>query len=99
MRRVSRSFACSSLPGPMDLPRARSARASACPPPRSLSTCRGLCRRDLVAARRAGRQIFYAARYERMTALLRFLVEDCCARAPSGCLPGCPSTLLDRGRR
>jgi len=58
-----------------------------------------LVQADLIAARRAGRQIFYAARYERMTALLRFLVEDCCARAPSGCLPGCPSTLLDRGRR
>lgn len=58
-----------------------------------------LVQANLVTARRAGRQIYYAARYERLTALLRFLVEDCCAGAPSGCLPGCPSTLLDRGCR
>lgn len=57
-----------------------------------------LVQADLVTARRAGRQIFYAAHYERLTALLRFLIEDCCASAPCGCLPGCPSTLLDRGR-
>jgi DNA-binding transcriptional ArsR family regulator len=58
-----------------------------------------LLQADLVTARRAGRQIFYAARYERLTALLRFLIEDCCASAPCGCLPGCPSTLLDPNRQ
>jgi DNA-binding transcriptional ArsR family regulator len=44
-------------------------------------------------------RLVHAARYERLTALLRFLAEDCCARAPSGCVQGCPSTLLGRGRR
>jgi DNA-binding transcriptional ArsR family regulator len=58
-----------------------------------------LVQANLVTARRAGRQIYYAARYERLTALLRFLVEDCCASAPSGCLPGCPSRLLGWDRR
>lgn len=57
-----------------------------------------LVQADLITARRTGRQIFYAAHYERLTALLRFLIEDCCASAPGGCLPGCPSTLLDRVR-
>lgn len=56
-----------------------------------------LAQADLITARRVGRQIFYAAHYERLTALLRFLVEDCCANAPGGCLPGCPGTLLDLG--
>lgn len=56
-----------------------------------------LVQADLVTARRAGRQIFYAAAYERLTELLRFLVDDCCANAPSGCLPGCPIRLVDRG--
>ena len=57
-----------------------------------------LVQADLVTAHRAGPQIFYGARYERLTALLRFLVEDRCGGAPSGCPPGCPSTLLDRDR-
>ena len=57
-----------------------------------------LVQADLITARRAGRQIFYAAHYERLITLLRFLIEDCCASAPGGCLPGCPSTLLDQGR-
>jgi ArsR family transcriptional regulator len=57
-----------------------------------------LVQADLITARRVGRQIFYAAHYERLTALLRFLIEDCCASAPGGCLPGCPSTLPDQGR-
>lgn len=54
-----------------------------------------LVQADLVTARRAGRQIFYSVRYERLNGLLRFLVEDCCAQAPSGCLPGCPTNLGD----
>lgn len=53
-----------------------------------------LVQADLVIARRMGRQIFYAVRYERLTALVRFLIEDCCASAPSGCLPGCPTNLF-----
>ncbi|MDE2379127.1 metalloregulator ArsR/SmtB family transcription factor [Bradyrhizobium sp.] len=32
----------------------------------------------LVSARRDGRSIIYAARYERMNALLGFLTENCC---------------------
>ena len=54
-----------------------------------------LVQADLVIARRMGRQIFYAIRYERLTALMRFLIEDCCASAPSGCLPECPTKLFD----
>jgi ArsR family transcriptional regulator len=64
-------------------------------PPNGLSFhLNRLVQADLITARRAGRQIFYAAHYERLNALLRFLLEDCCAKAPSGCLPGCPTTLI-----
>ena len=56
-----------------------------------------LVQADLVIARRSGRQIFYAVRYERLNTLVRFLIEDCCASAPSGCLPGCPLKLPDEG--
>ena len=41
----------------------------------------------LVSARRAGRSIIYAARYETMNQLLAFLVEDCCAGTSAICAP------------
>lgn len=41
----------------------------------------------LVASRRDGRSIIYAADYERMGALLSFLVEDCCKGSSGTCDP------------
>lgn len=45
----------------------------------------------LVRMRRVGRYQYYAVDYRRLSALVGFLVEDCCANAPDGCMPGCPS--------
>ena len=45
----------------------------------------------LVRMRRAGRNQYYAVDYQQLSALVSFLVEDCCANAPRGCMPGCPS--------
>ncbi len=39
----------------------------------------------LVTARREGRSIIYAARYQTMDALIAFLTENCCSRVP--CAP------------
>jgi ArsR family transcriptional regulator len=39
----------------------------------------------LVTARRDGRSIIYAARYETMDALIAFLTENCCGGVP--CMP------------
>lgn len=39
----------------------------------------------LIVARRDGRHIFYAADYERMRAVLAFLVDDCCNGQPEIC--------------
>ena len=65
-------------------------------PPNALSFhLSRLVQADLVTSRRAGRQIFYAVEYERLRGLLNFLLEDCCANAPSGCLPGCPTKPID----
>jgi ArsR family transcriptional regulator, arsenate/arsenite/antimonite-responsive transcriptional repressor len=36
----------------------------------------------LVTVRREGRSMIYAARFEKMNALLGFLTENCCAGAP-----------------
>lgn len=41
----------------------------------------------LVASRRVGRSIIYSAAYDRMRALLAFLMEDCCAGSPEICAP------------
>ena len=39
----------------------------------------------LIRARRESRNIIYAADYERMRALLSFLMEDCCQGRPEIC--------------
>src|ERR1700693_1992589 len=41
----------------------------------------------LVTVRREGRSMIYAAQFDTMNALLRFLTENCCARAPEKCAP------------
>jgi DNA-binding transcriptional ArsR family regulator len=41
----------------------------------------------LIASRREGRSIIYTARYDRMTELLAFLVEDCCGGKAEVCAP------------
>lgn len=44
-----------------------------------------LANAGLVRSRRMGRSIIYAADYQRMRALLDFLVADCCAGHPEIC--------------
>jgi ArsR family transcriptional regulator len=46
-----------------------------------------LTRTGLTSATRDGRSIVYAADYARMSGLLAFLVEDCCAGAADVCSP------------
>jgi len=41
----------------------------------------------LVSARRDGRSMIYTAGYDRMSELLAFLMEDCCAGKPEICAP------------
>lgn len=41
----------------------------------------------LIAARRDGRSIIYAADFETMSALLQFLTKDCCGGRPEICAP------------
>ncbi|HWK68615.1 MAG TPA: metalloregulator ArsR/SmtB family transcription factor [Rhizobiaceae bacterium] len=44
-------------------------------------------RGGLVTARREARSIVYSAEYEALSGLIRFLMEDCCARNPAICEP------------
>ena len=41
----------------------------------------------LVVSRREGRSIIYSAGYDRMAALLGFIMEDCCQGWPAICAP------------
>ena len=50
---------------------------------------------QLVQARRDGRSIIYAVRFDAMRALLSFLTEDCCAGSAEVCAP---RTIAARSR-
>lgn len=57
-------------------------------PPNSLSANLSiLSHAGLVESRREGRSIIYTAAYPRMTALLAYLVGDCCQGSPAICAP------------
>ncbi len=60
-------------------------------PPNSLSFHLGrLVNAGLIACRRSGRNLFYAADYARIAELVRFLSDGGCADAADGCLQVCP---------
>jgi DNA-binding transcriptional ArsR family regulator len=54
----------------------------------------------LITQRRLSRQVFYAADYAAMNALIGYLTENCCGRGVSRCEPGCqPSSSLGKARK
>ena len=55
-------------------------------------------RAGLLAARRRGRQIFYAADFQAMRQLVGFLLDDCCHGHPEICA-GLGSVAGSRGRK
>jgi DNA-binding transcriptional ArsR family regulator len=56
--------------------------------PNTLSGCLNvLTGAGLVEHRRVGRSVIHKARFEEVTALLRFLMEDCCAGTSEICSP------------
>lgn len=68
-------------------------------PANSLSFHLGrLVNAGLIRGRRQGRHLYYAVAYARLSELVGFLADDCCAAAPEGCLPDCPSVLSTTGR-
>lgn len=46
-----------------------------------------LARTGLISSRRESRSIIYSADYARITALIGFLMEDCCQGRPEICAP------------
>jgi DNA-binding transcriptional ArsR family regulator len=73
--------------GPDGLAAGQIARATDTVPQTLSGNLTVLAHAGLIAGRRAGRSIIYAADYERMRDLLGFLMEDCCGGAPEICAP------------
>jgi DNA-binding transcriptional ArsR family regulator len=53
----------------------------------------------LVSARREGRCLFYAVRFERMKGLVGFLTDECCSQASGACDADCNPVALPMKRR
>jgi len=71
--------------GPQGLPSGEIAEHLAIPPTRMSFHLATLERSGLVASRRDGRRILYAASFDEMRQLLGFITEDCCGGNPGIC--------------
>lgn len=68
-------------------------------PANSLSFHLGrLVNAGLIRNRRQGRHVYYAVEYVRLSALVGFLVDDCCAAVPEGCIPDYLGVRATSGR-
>lgn len=66
-------------------------------PPNTLSSNLNILSNvGLIASRREGRSIIYAACYGNMTGLLEYLMQDCCNGAPEICAPLADMALKSR---
>jgi DNA-binding transcriptional ArsR family regulator len=72
--------------GPSGLAASRIADALGIPPSSLSFHLKELTNANLIMPRQEGRFIIYAARFDRMNALLGFLTENCCGGSP------CPPT-------
>ena len=73
--------------GPDGMAAGEIARATGSPQSSLSANLTILSNAGLIVPRRDGRSIIYRAAYDRMTGLLAFLMEDCCAGKPEICAP------------
>lgn len=71
--------------GPEGISAGEIARQLEVPPNTLSSNLTILTHAGLIEGRREGRSIIYSAKYENMTALLEYLMEDCCGGSPEIC--------------
>ncbi|MGE0223684.1 MAG: ArsR/SmtB family transcription factor [Acetobacteraceae bacterium] len=71
--------------GPGGLPAGAIAERLSVPPSSLTFHLQHLQRAGLIAQRRAGRQLIYAADYDRMNGLVGFLTENCCRGGDTAC--------------
>jgi len=59
-----------------------------------------LAHAQLIGSRRDGRNLFYSANFERMSALIGFLTDNCCSMADEPCDTNCqPVTVATQRKR
>ncbi len=69
-------------------------------PPSSLTFhTQALVRAGLVAQRRVGRQLIYAADFAAMNDLVVYLTENCCGQGKVACTPACNPALPSAAAR
>ena len=73
--------------GPDGLPAGVVAERLGVPPSSLTFHLQQLLHAKLVTQRRVGRQIFYAAEYGAMNALMTYLTDNCCAGDAAACAP------------
>lgn len=71
--------------GPEGIPAGEIARRMGIAPNTLSSNLTILIHAGLIENRREGRSIIYSAKYENMTALLEYLMQDCCGGSPEIC--------------
>jgi DNA-binding transcriptional ArsR family regulator len=84
--------------GPDGMPAGEVATALGLPPNTLTFHFDRLREAGLVTVRRDGRSMIYAARFDRMNALLAYLTENCCQGSAASCAPSScePSTAKKR---
>lgn len=82
--------------GSAGLPAGEVARRLEVPPNTLSANLNILSNAGLIESRRDGRSIIYTARYDYMSALLGYLVEDCCGASQEICAP--LADVLSRSR-
>ena len=80
-----RAFRLLVADGPDGRASGRVAAALGIPPTRTSFHLAALERAGLIASRREGREVRYAARFDAMRGLLDFLTRDCCGGRPEIC--------------
>jgi len=73
--------------GPSGAPAGEIARSQKTPPNTLSAQLTLLANAGLITSRREGRSIIYAADYDAMSALLLYLMEDCCQGRAEVCAP------------
>ncbi len=73
--------------GAPGLPAGQIAAALEVPPNTLSSQLSILSSAGLIEGRRRGRSVIYAVRFERVSALLVYLMQDCCGGRPEICAP------------
>lgn len=71
--------------GPDGLPAGEIARQLDVPPNTLSANLTILANAQLIDSRREGRSVIYSAQYGSMSALLEYLMQDCCAGSPEIC--------------